>query len=52
MPVAIAIGTDPAAILSAVFPLPETLSEYRFAGLLRDCRTDANPIVANEASAH
>jgi 4-hydroxy-3-polyprenylbenzoate decarboxylase len=38
MPVAIAIGADPAAILSAVFPLPETLSEYRFAGLLRGAR--------------
>jgi 4-hydroxy-3-polyprenylbenzoate decarboxylase len=35
MPVAIAIGTDPATILAATLPLPETLSEMNFAGLLR-----------------
>ncbi|MBZ8133052.1 UbiD family decarboxylase [Afifella sp. IM 167] len=35
MPVAIAIGADPATILSAVMPIPETLSELDFAGLLR-----------------
>ena len=35
MPVAIAIGADPATILAAVLPLPETLSEIRFSGLLR-----------------
>ena len=34
MPVAVVIGADPATILAAVTPLPETLSEYRFAGLL------------------
>jgi len=34
MPVAVAIGADPATILSAVLPLPETLSEIRFAGLI------------------
>lgn len=38
MPIAIAIGADPAAILAAVLPLPETLSEFRFAGLLRGAR--------------
>ncbi|MCR6736932.1 MAG: UbiD family decarboxylase [Afipia sp.] len=38
MPVAVAIGADPAAILAAVLPLPETLSEFRFAGLLRGAR--------------
>jgi 4-hydroxy-3-polyprenylbenzoate decarboxylase len=38
MPVAIAIGADPAAILSAVLPLPETISELQFAGLLRGAR--------------
>ncbi len=38
MPIAIAIGADPATILSAVLPLPETLSEFRFAGLLRGAR--------------
>jgi 4-hydroxy-3-polyprenylbenzoate decarboxylase len=35
MPVAIAIGVDPATILSAALPLPETLSELRFSGVLR-----------------
>lgn len=35
MPVAIAIGADPATILSAALPLPETLSELRFSGVLR-----------------
>lgn len=35
MPVAVVIGADPATILSAVLPLPETLSELRFSGLLR-----------------
>jgi 4-hydroxy-3-polyprenylbenzoate decarboxylase len=35
MPVAVAIGTDPATILSAVLPLPETVSELRFSGVLR-----------------
>jgi 4-hydroxy-3-polyprenylbenzoate decarboxylase len=38
MPVAVAIGTDPATMLTAVLPLPETLSEVRFSGLLRGAR--------------
>lgn len=38
MPVAIVIGADPATILSAVLPLPETLSELHFSGLLRGTR--------------
>lgn len=38
MPVAIAIGADPAMMLTAALPLPETLSEFRFAGLLRGAR--------------
>jgi 4-hydroxy-3-polyprenylbenzoate decarboxylase len=38
MPVVVAIGADPATILSAVIPLPETLSEIRFSGLLRGDR--------------
>lgn len=37
-PVAVAIGTDPATMLAAVLPLPETLSEVRFSGLLRGAR--------------
>jgi 4-hydroxy-3-polyprenylbenzoate decarboxylase len=39
MPVAVAIGTDPALMLSAVLPLPETMSELRFSGVLRGART-------------
>ena len=38
MPVAAAIGADPCTMLSAVTPLPDTLSEYQFAGLLRGRR--------------
>ncbi|WP_448030615.1 UbiD family decarboxylase [Bradyrhizobium liaoningense] len=43
MPVAIVIGADPATILAAVMPLPETLSELRFAGILRGERPDLTP---------
>lgn len=46
MPVAAVIGADPATILAAVTPVPETVSEYQFAGFLRnksvdlvDCKT-------------
>lgn len=39
-PLAVAIGTDPATILGAVTPVPDTLSEYAFAGLLRGSRTE------------
>ena len=39
-PVAIAIGADPATILATVTPVPDTLSEYAFAGLLRGEKTD------------
>ena len=42
-PVAVAIGADPATILGAVTPVPDTLSEYQFAGLLRGARTDIVP---------
>jgi 4-hydroxy-3-polyprenylbenzoate decarboxylase len=38
-PVAVALGADPATILGAVTPVPDTLSEYAFAGLLRGGRT-------------
>jgi 4-hydroxy-3-polyprenylbenzoate decarboxylase len=37
--VAVALGADPATILGAVTPVPDTLSEYAFAGLLRGSRT-------------
>ena len=46
LPVAVVIGADPGTILAAVTPVPDTLSEYQFAGLLRgkkvelvDCKT-------------
>lgn len=39
-PVAVALGADPATLLGAVTPVPDSLSEYQFAGLLRGARTD------------
>ena len=39
-PIAVALGADPATILGAVTPVPDTLSEYAFAGLLRGSRTE------------
>jgi 4-hydroxy-3-polyprenylbenzoate decarboxylase len=39
-PVAIALGADPATILAAVTPIPDSLSEYQFAGLLRGGKTE------------
>ena len=44
-PVAVAIGADPATILGAVTPVPDSLSEYQFAGLLRGQAT----VVANSS---
>jgi len=39
-PVAVALGADPATMLAAVTPIPDTLGEYQFAGLLRGARTE------------
>jgi 4-hydroxy-3-polyprenylbenzoate decarboxylase len=39
-PVAVVIGADPATLLAAVMPIPDALSEYQFAGLLRGERTE------------
>ncbi len=39
-PVAVAIGADPATLLAAVTPVPDALSEYQFAGLLRGAKTE------------
>ncbi len=39
-PIAVALGADPATILGAVTPVPDTLSEYQFAGLLRGGKTE------------
>ncbi len=38
-PIAVALGADPATILAAVTPIPDTISEYAFAGLLRGKKT-------------
>jgi len=47
-PVAVAIGADPASILAAVTPIPDTLSEHAFAGLLRGKRTELSQCIGNE----
>jgi 4-hydroxy-3-polyprenylbenzoate decarboxylase len=39
-PVAVAIGADPATLLATVTPVPDKLSEYQFAGLLRGAKTE------------
>ena len=39
-PVAVVLGADPATLLAAVTPVPDTLGEYQFAGLLRGSRTE------------
>jgi 4-hydroxy-3-polyprenylbenzoate decarboxylase len=39
-PVAVALGADPATLLGAVTPVPDTLGEYQFAGLLRGAKTE------------
>jgi 4-hydroxy-3-polyprenylbenzoate decarboxylase len=39
-PIAVALGADPATMLGAVTPVPDTLSEYQFAGLLRGSRSE------------
>lgn len=46
MPTAVVIGADPSTTLSAVLPLPETLSELRFSGLLRGQRSRLMPCVS------
>ncbi len=47
-PVAVALGADPATILAAVTPVPDTLSEYAFAGLLRGSRTELAQCLGND----
>lgn len=47
-PVAVAIGADPATILAAVTPVPDTLPEYAFAGLLRQGRTEVVKALSND----
>lgn len=47
-PVAVALGADPATILGAVTPVPDTLSEYQFAGLLRGGKTEIVKCLSND----
>ncbi|MEJ1471700.1 MAG: 4-hydroxy-3-polyprenylbenzoate decarboxylase [Candidatus Sedimenticola sp. (ex Thyasira tokunagai)] len=47
-PVSVALGADPATILSAVTPVPDTLSEYAFAGLLRGSRSEVAKSIGND----
>jgi 4-hydroxy-3-polyprenylbenzoate decarboxylase len=46
-PVAVALGADPATMLAAVTPVPDTLGEYQFAGLLRGSRTEVVSCLSN-----
>jgi 4-hydroxy-3-polyprenylbenzoate decarboxylase len=47
-PIAVTLGADPATILAAVTPIPDTLSEYAFAGLLRGQRTVLTPCIGSD----
>jgi len=54
MPIAVAIGADPATMIAAVTPVPETISEYEYSGLLRgqklelvNCKTVPMKVPAN-----
>ena len=47
-PLAVALGADPATILGAVTPVPDRLSEYQFAGLLRGARTELVKALGSE----
>ena len=47
-PVAVALGADPATTLGAVTPVPDSLSEYQFAGLLRGAKTQITKCMGSE----
>lgn len=47
-PVAVALGADPATILAAVTPVPDPLSEYAFAGLLRGTKTEVSKCLTHD----
>lgn len=49
-PITVALGADPATILAAVTPIPDSLSEYQFAGLLRGGRTELAKALGNDLS--
>lgn len=46
-PITVALGADPATILAAVTPIPDSLSEYAFAGLLRGNKTEVANCLSN-----
>ena len=47
-PVAVALGADPATMLGAVTPVPDSLSEYQFAGLLRGAKTEVVKCIGSD----
>ncbi len=47
-PIAVALGADPATILGAVTPVPDSLSEYQFAGLLRGSKTEVVKCIGSD----
>ncbi len=47
-PIAVALGADPATILAAVTPVPDSISEYQFAGLLRGAKTELVKCLGSE----
>ncbi|HQZ01370.1 MAG TPA: 4-hydroxy-3-polyprenylbenzoate decarboxylase [Thauera sp.] len=47
-PVAVVLGCDPATILGAVTPVPDSISEYQFAGLLRGAKTELVKCIGND----
>jgi 4-hydroxy-3-polyprenylbenzoate decarboxylase len=49
-PVAVAIGADPATLVGAVTPVPDAMSEYQFAGLLRGAKTEVAPALGSGLS--
>lgn len=49
-PIAVALGADPATTLGAVTPVPDSLSEYQFAGLLRGGRTEVTSALGGNLS--
>lgn len=49
-PIAVALGADPATILGAVTPVPDSLGEYQFAGLLRGSRTEVAKALGSDLS--
>lgn len=47
-PIAVTLGADPATLLAAVTPIPDSLSEYAFAGLLRGQRTQLTRCIGSD----